>query len=251
MSVVYANPPLVEALCQFQFEPSKPWDFTVPGLLYARVGDEFPDTQDQPSLQFDLQFDQPAIPQVSANTGAMQFFRRDRTALLQLRPDVLIINQLPKYPRWEMFRDLILRSLDHYQMVAKPVAILQMQMRYINRLDIPASHDLNELTRYCTAIPGVPASLTQGVASRFSQRVEIIMPEAYGVLVLQSGVVPSETSGKFGLLLDLEFASAFAKPVALDTAAEWIGRAHDDVKRAFQACYTSSTIESFGEVQCE
>lgn len=246
MSINYANPPLIEALCQFQFQPGKPWDFTIPGLLFARVRDEFPDTHVQPGFHVNFELGQVMPPQVQANAGLMQFRRRDRTALLQLMPDALVVNQLPKYPHWEAFRDLILLNLDHYVEVAQPKGILQMQLRYINRIDVPSSLDLHELTRYCTAVPGVPDSLTRSVDVRFSQRVEISLPEARGILVLQSGVIPSEVTGHSGLLLDLEFASAFPNPVPLQAAAEWIERAHAEVERAFLECYTQNAKDTFG-----
>lgn len=38
----YKHPPIVEALCEFQFIPSQPWDITIPGLLYDRINSEFP-----------------------------------------------------------------------------------------------------------------------------------------------------------------------------------------------------------------
>jgi len=38
----YTNPPILEALCEFQFVPSQPWDMTIPGFLYEKINHEFP-----------------------------------------------------------------------------------------------------------------------------------------------------------------------------------------------------------------
>ena len=43
----YKNPPIVEALCEFEFISSQPWDLTIPGLIYEKVKDEFPDKRQQ------------------------------------------------------------------------------------------------------------------------------------------------------------------------------------------------------------
>ena|SRR5215207_7513665 len=39
---IYKDPPIIEALCEFQFVPSQPWDLTIPGLFYREVKSEFP-----------------------------------------------------------------------------------------------------------------------------------------------------------------------------------------------------------------
>lgn len=33
--------PMIEALCEFRFTPSSPWDWTLPGRLYDQIGNEF------------------------------------------------------------------------------------------------------------------------------------------------------------------------------------------------------------------
>jgi len=38
----YANPSIVEAVCEFRLSPDTPWDLTVPGLVYEKVRSEFP-----------------------------------------------------------------------------------------------------------------------------------------------------------------------------------------------------------------
>ena len=42
MSRRYKNSPIIEAICEFQFEENSEWDLTVPGLVYDRVQNEFP-----------------------------------------------------------------------------------------------------------------------------------------------------------------------------------------------------------------
>ena len=42
MSRRYKNSPIIEAICEFQFEENSEWDLTIPGLVYDRVQNEFP-----------------------------------------------------------------------------------------------------------------------------------------------------------------------------------------------------------------
>ena len=40
MGEQYANPPLIEAFCQFNFEQDTDWDATMPGLVFNQLKDE-------------------------------------------------------------------------------------------------------------------------------------------------------------------------------------------------------------------
>ncbi len=48
MTKRYNNPPLVEALCEFQFDADVPWDLTLIGLIYDKLQGLFPKKQQLP-----------------------------------------------------------------------------------------------------------------------------------------------------------------------------------------------------------
>jgi len=50
----YKKPPIVEALCEFQFIPQEPYNLTIPGLFYDKIKEEFPIRQEQSGLSFNL-----------------------------------------------------------------------------------------------------------------------------------------------------------------------------------------------------
>jgi len=54
MGKKYKNPPIVEALCEFQFVPGQPWDITIAGMLYERIKDEFPIKQQHAEVQIHI-----------------------------------------------------------------------------------------------------------------------------------------------------------------------------------------------------
>jgi len=49
-------------------------------------------------------------------------------------------------------------------------------------------------------------------------------------------------------LLDLDFITLHAEAVTIDSATEWIERAHDEEERAFEACITPKSRTLFKEV---
>ncbi|MGH7598840.1 MAG: TIGR04255 family protein, partial [bacterium] len=38
----YKNPPLLEAVCEFKFQPHSSWNPAVPDLIYEKVKTQFP-----------------------------------------------------------------------------------------------------------------------------------------------------------------------------------------------------------------
>lgn len=250
MSIVFSKPPLIEAICQFQFASKQPWDSTIPGLIYAQIREEFPIKEEQGGIQ--LQFlPNMAVPaQFSPVTNRVLFKREDGSAVVQIGPNFLAVNHLLPYTSWELFEAMILKHLNVYQEIARPETVVQLEMRFINRLEIPLpeSGPGADVAEYTNAYPHVPDALLRPTGLRFVQRVEIGVPESQGVLVIQSATLDVVEPNQGGLLLDLSFTRFGEVAMPLGEAPAWLRTAHDEVERAFLACITPLARENFGEV---
>jgi uncharacterized protein (TIGR04255 family) len=248
MGRLYSNPPLIEALCEFQFEPSQPWDWTIPGLVYDKVKKEFPKKKQQSVIEMEARVEQDEfMPSIKrGGVARMQFLREDRTALVQVGPDLLVVNHLHPYPAWGKFKVMIEKALGTYREVANPKGIRRIGLRYINKLDIPVSQV--EIEDYVVSVPNVPQSIPQ-VFATWLQRVEIPFLESNGLMVLQAGSVKQESQSTISFLLDLDFISLRPKEIALETVMQWVETAHDEVEKTFEACITDKTRALLKEVR--
>src|SRR6266853_138935 len=108
MTKRYNNPPLVEALCEFQFDADVPWDLTLIGLIYEKLNDLFPKKQQLP-----LNFAVAVTSQTNEQTGTapmiplMRFLDSDEKKLVQIGQDLLTVNHLKPYDSWEEFLPFI------------------------------------------------------------------------------------------------------------------------------------------------
>lgn len=249
MGRVYDKPPVIEAVCEFRFEPSQTWDWTVPGLFYAKVQDDFPLKRERTNYQLAVG-EGPAEDLASVQGQVsrwMQFVRKDESALIQLGPDLLTVNQLRPYTHWPTFKAMIERALESYRDIAKPKGFRRIGLRYINRLEIPEASI--ELEDYVEAVPKVPASLPQLFAT-WAQRVEIPFEKHNGMLALQTGSVrEKEPAAAYPFMLDLDFRTLHAEQVALDGAMQWIEKAHEVVEESFEACITDKSRSLFEETR--
>ena len=86
MSRIYRKPPLIEALCEFQFVEEE-WDWTIPGLIYQELKDRFPQKRQAQVVEFEVQATPPQLSQrVKGGPGRMQFLRTDERRWFRLVP---------------------------------------------------------------------------------------------------------------------------------------------------------------------
>ncbi|MBI4613867.1 MAG: TIGR04255 family protein [Planctomycetes bacterium] len=241
----YEKPPVVEALCEFQFLPGRPWDWTVPGLFYTRVSPEFPRREQQVVSSFEIRRDAREVAHaLDPQIHRIQFWRSDSTALVQLGRDLLTVNQLQPYPKWETFKQRIASMLEVYRSVAEPKGFQRVALRYINRILVPG--DRVEIEDYIQAVPRIPDVLPQ-VFATWAQRVEVPYEADKGMLVIQAGSGASQDSNRVVFLLDLGFILTRPEELVVEHAMEWIATAHDRIESAFEACLTEKSRETFSE----
>lgn len=231
----YTHPPLVEAICAFQFAPGSPWDATILGLVYDRLKEDFPVKAQAPGPFFNI-----TIGATSpGGTDRMQFRRTDNRALIQVGPDALTVNHLTPYCGWPDFQVMIKSALEAYQAVAAPVGLTGISLRYLNRLNIPAAlaeeKDGVDILQYLLMHPAMPEGVPQTVFE-WAQRVMIPFEAAQQVLIVQSGTASSSEEYPFVFLLDLDARPLEGQGVPLTETLDWLEEAHTNIKMVFENC---------------
>jgi len=110
--------PIIEALCEFQFIPSQPWDLTVPGIFYEKIKEEFPLKKQQ--IGIDIRPQKETFESKLEMTQRVQFLRPDESMLVQVGPDLLSINHLTPYSNWDIFNQVILSNFEKYVEIINP-----------------------------------------------------------------------------------------------------------------------------------
>lgn len=247
MSRLYQKPPLIEALCEFQFADGE-WDWTIPGLVYQQIKDQFPTKRQASTVEFEVQADPDQVSQrLKGGLGRLQFARADETALVQVGPQLLVINQLQPYPRWSQFKPLILATLEVYRQIARPAGFRRVGLRYVNHIQIPA--DSVDLSIYFNFGPRLPAPMAADPIRSLLLRADLDQESHRGHLVLTLATAPGEGPGKPALILDLDFATTRAQDIALEGIDDWIEQAHNRIETAFEASITDQLRSLFEEVR--
>jgi uncharacterized protein (TIGR04255 family) len=237
-----AKPPLVEAVCEFRFDPSDEWDWTVPGRLYDLIKDEYPRREQVQGFGFSLQVSeglQPAVPTVQSGLDRVLLSREDGSALVQIGQNQLIINHRLPYPGWQTFSSVIGRILQIYLNLV-PSSFQRVGLRYINQISAPFEKRV-EIGSLITLDPPIPKEIERPLTN-FYQRYELGYDEPVGILVHQTGMQTTPENEPV-LMLDLDFGSLPNAAPGTAEAEPWLQAAHDRLEEAFVASVNPDLLD--------
>ena len=243
MSKKYKNPPIIEALCEFQFEPSQIWDLTVPGLVYEKISDLFPKKKQQTRIETQMSSEKGKVSQQVKQVPRIQFLSEDEAALVQLGPDLLTVNHLKPYPTWGQFYPLIKQNLDVYRDTVNPKGFKRIGLRYINKIIIET--ETLELADYFNFYPNIPGEMPQ-VHDKFISRLEFSYENARDLLMVTLGGTEFDVPDNPAFILDIDYAMVTPNAIALDQVEDWIEMAHTVIENTFEACITDKCRSLFG-----
>jgi len=245
MGKKYRKPPIIEALCEFRFVAHQPWDLTIPGLIYERVKEGFPDREQKVGVGVQFIPTEKGIEQrVEPAPPRIQFYRSDRSALMQVAPDVLAVNQLQPYPTWREFKPMILDALKVYREVANPRGLNRIRLRYINKIEFNA--ETIELSEYFDFYPYLSKMLPQ-IHTNFVSRVEIPYSNDRDRMLITISNAPLEDSGKISILLDLDYVMGKPEALEIDATEEWLEQSHSHIEETFESCIKGKSRALFEE----
>jgi uncharacterized protein (TIGR04255 family) len=241
----YRNPPVVEALAELYFAGGE-WDLTVPGSFYERIKGRFPQKGQMDQLAVELEMGREgARTRTMPGAPRSRFRSEDGSRMVQLGPDVLVVNQLRPYPHFEAWSPVLLEMLALYRELVRPTTIARLGVRYINRIVIPKPRV--KMEEYFRIYAEVPPEL--GAAhGDFLLRLELPPQYAGHQLLLTFATAPPEGPGQIAYLLDLYDIVAMETPEAFDTVEGRLVEAHDSIEWVFENAITDATRELFGEV---
>ena len=227
----------IEAIVEFQFIPSEPWDITIPGLLYEKVRNDFPKKREQVSYVAEFKAKNGSTLEPNVNLQQrIRFIRSNRSALLQISRDLFTVNHFKPYPTWKKFKLIIQKNLRIYLEIAKPKGFKRLGLRYINKFQFKERRI--ETKDYFKYYPEIPEKMIPKSLAGFGCRVEISYQEERDRLLLSSGTTFPDKPFKLASILDLDYIMLKSEGISIEEFSHWLEHAHTVVEDAFEACLT-------------
>ena len=239
----YKNSPLLEAICEFQFDPVDAWDIVSIGLIYEQLRTRFPVRRSVPELDI-----QKGISAVVQTSNRAQFLNERETQVIQVGEHSLAINQLQNYSKWAEFADTIAFALDAYRNVVSPKCLKKVSCTFINVVHLPVEKLM--LGDYFNLVPAVQNDLQSEFKSfrSFLVGVETACEKNSDTLRLELTSAGSQKSGLNAIRLDIEYASIDPTKIGLDSIKDWLHVAHLHIDNAFEGCITEKLREKMGKI---
>ncbi len=241
----YAAPPLIEAVCELRLTPDTQWDLTIPGMIYEKVKDDFPNREQRLAQEVEIEQGPQGMQQKVRTDERVLLTTENGRSFIQIGSHLLAVNCLKPYPAWAGFKPLIERALQALNTTVKVKGIERAGLRYINRIEIP-THTI-KLEEYFDFRPHLGPNLPKRT-SGFALQCLLPFSEKDACTVQLSSAVPEE-AGNSAILLDLDYFLVQPRAIVLDKALEWIEEAHQRIEEVFEGCITERLRELFQEIK--
>jgi uncharacterized protein (TIGR04255 family) len=172
----------------------------------------------------------------------IQFVSQKGDRIVQLARDLLVVNQLRPYPKFEDWEPAIHSSLATYRALARPKGVARLGVRYINRVVIPGDRVLME--KYFTVFPQLPKAMGDKHGA-FMVRFETPSADRKHLVLITFASAPADKPGEQAFLLDIYDVYRPATPLPLEDVGKEVRKAHADVEAAFEGSITNELRNLF------
>lgn len=239
----YSRPPILEAVIGITFAESV--KDSVLATVDRRFSKHYP--AHQPVNNVSLAFKVDAS--VGATTAATEQevvhgHRRmvpNMDELAVLLPDSLTVAQLSPYRGWGAFMDRFKRDWSLYKRPGKFRKISRIGVRFINRVDIPASGDVVEHEQYLNLYPRVPDAL--GPIVGYTMQSTFQLENIGCIATIRSATAPSPTLGHASFLVDIDVYAPTSPPMNEEGVFALLDQIRIEKNRIFEACITQRARE--------
>ncbi len=128
--------------------------------------------------------------------------------IVQTRQDGFTFNKLRPYSDWGTFNREARELWERYLVLAKPLYVTRLGLRYINRIEVPLPFD--DFREFCPLFPDLPDGVPQSL-NEFFMRFVAPLPDAPNAIsaITTTFEIPASGETKLPLILDIEISECF------------------------------------------
>ena len=236
----YSHPPITEAVIELRLVEA------VDPRLVEKVSDAL--AVHYPRLQIldnhELEIRPTGFPIASRSVGHIYRRASDaQTEIMVVSVNNFAVAQLPDYPSWEVFIERFRRDWEAWRHIMNVQRLGRIGVRYINRIDIPTDSHLIQEKDYLNTFINMPDLF--GNEYRYALQVSFPCPAIGGMVLVNSGVVPSPLEGHVSILLDIDISKDHSLPMRESEFFNLLNEFRNEKNRVFEACLTQKQKDTF------
>lgn len=213
------NAPITEALIDIRVKLPAVVTLETLSTFQDDIRARYPNRRERSSWQSQFEVAPGAIPRVHEPIGGIDgylFVSPEGNQIVQARLDGFTFSRLKPYETWEQLRDEAKVLWNQYKALTRPIQILRIAVRYINRIEIPAP--VVDLRRWFYTTPEVARALPQGLQEFFT-RLVIPFDDPRATAIVTQTAVPTDSPDAVPIILDIDVYRE--EPCAPDAGDLW------------------------------
>jgi uncharacterized protein (TIGR04255 family) len=235
----YDAPPIIEAVIQFRY--AEPISKTLQAKLLKRLKREYANELVLQAVGANLDFEKREAAFVAEPQSRLS--SSDEADVLIVHATTLIWSRLAPYQGWAALLERVRSDVQVAHEVVGLRKIVQLGVRYINRIDIPIDGQITRYENYLEINLSLPPSW-DGV-SNYGWRFEKEYPELASLAIVQSAVIAPEIPNHAAFLLDIDIVREQDVPTKIEDVFVVLGQMRDLKNNIFELSITNAARESF------
>ncbi len=167
-AICFLNPPITEALIDIRVTLPKEVSIEKLETFQEDIKTSFPTKKPRFAGEFKIKMGAaPEVVTTSNRNDGFLFHSQDGKKIVQARLDGFTFNKLKPYSNWEVFSSEAKYLWDHYLAVVKPINVVRLGLRYINRIELPLP--FQDFKEYILTMPDIAPGIPNGLSGFFTQ----------------------------------------------------------------------------------
>ena len=236
----YANSPIEEAICEFEFADVSAWNATLPARLYDEMRSVYPNLPQAVSAENSTPSDRAHGPKILLSTA-------DGKYQIRCGDNALSLHAIRPYPGWADVYDRIGHALRNFLQTAKPKSIAQINLSYRNRIMVPAQSLL--MGDYFTLGTTIPHGLPKRFISFATAFRAAYDNDPRSVLSVSFSASPPQHDVTLAVEANIDVMASriqLHEPAELDTILEIVRDLKTKAYDAFEKLITDRTRKLYG-----
>ncbi len=242
--VVYARPPITEAVIGITF--SSPMDTKQLASVNNALQKHYPHKQDVSTFDLSLEFNIKDAGNNKANlkpTLGHRLSTDDQTQLVVLWPNSITLSQLAPYQGWGNFIERFERDWGALKKIMGFQQISRIGVRYINRIDIPATAPVIEHEQFLNIYPKMPDILNPLEA--YALQASVTLKDINCQLTINTASVPSPLLEHASFVIDTDISSDKNPPQSDSDLIKLLNNIRTKKNQVFEACISQPARSLF------
>lgn len=243
----YKKAPILEAVLEFRWSPSKSLD-ELKAVLTSAAFDGFGEPKPRVQIDATVDLDANAFSHQQRQLG-FEAARRDGSEIVFLEEQKFVFVQRAPYDRWEHFSQRALKLLTATVSALNVDEFSRVGLRFVNRIDIPDHGEQGANTDEYVTITFAGPRHDFGIIEEFQMRVVKSSTKEGLRYALVLATTESPLPDHSAILLDIDVFTLKPVPASGEKLINMLGEMRVEKNDIFEKCLTDKARVLFGGVE--